>query len=65
MEVTNEERRGTSCFEFQLQRPIEGEVPFNVSRGATGSDMETELHIKVSVAEVGRSRKIDSSLATT
>lgn len=40
-------------------------MPFNVSRGATGSDMETEPHIKVSVAEVGRSRKIDSSLTTT
>lgn len=31
----------------------------------TGSDMETEPHIKVGVAGVGRSWKIDSSLATT
>lgn len=30
-----------------------------------GLDMETEPHIKVSVAEVGRSQKIDSSLSTT
>lgn len=30
-----------------------------------GWDMETELHIKVSVAEVGRSWKIDSGLSTT
>ncbi len=29
-----------------------------------GSDMETESHIKVSEAEVGRSQKIDSSLFT-
>lgn len=30
-----------------------------------GSNMETEPHIKVSVAEVGRSQKIDSSLSIT
>lgn len=30
-----------------------------------GSDMETKPHIKVSVAEVGRSKKIDSRLSTT
>lgn len=65
MEVTNEERRGTSCFEFQLQRRIESKVPFNVSEVLWGSDTETKPHIKVSVAEVGRSQKIDSSLSTT
>lgn len=30
-----------------------------------GSDMEPEPHIKVSVAEVGRSQEMDSSLSTT
>lgn len=33
--MTNEERRGTRCFEFQLQRPLEREA-FHVSWGVVG-----------------------------
>lgn len=44
--MTNEERHGTSCFEFQLQTPIESEVPFNVSWGVMGPVFEAQTSCK-------------------